>query len=124
MYDRPTGVTIISVLMMIGGVSGVIGGCIAMSSAGSNYTSAELQFAIGFFTTLSSIFSIAIAVGLWRLERWALRFATAFTVVTLAIQGFSLLNGSVSLGTYIGVLVQIGYLTVLLNDDVRNVFAY
>jgi hypothetical protein len=68
---RPLGVTIIAVLMIIGGILSIIGGIIL------------LIFGIGIFLILLGIASLVIAWGLLKAKRWAWILTVIISIITI-----------------------------------------
>jgi lysylphosphatidylglycerol synthetase-like protein (DUF2156 family) len=120
--SRPTGVTIIATLMLIGALLSLCGGLTALIGAPFNI----LQLDIGglFADSFSALFAIVLAVanlilasGLFNLQKWAYW-------ITVLIQGLAVVNGlrggSWGLFSMIIPLIVVAYL--LLDQRVRAAF--
>jgi hypothetical protein len=101
---RPTAITIIAVLALIGGIVLILGGlaliglggvAAAVGAAGAG----GLAFLWGLVTIVEGVAELAIAYGFWTLKAWAWRLGVilAFASVVLSIvgivfRGFDLVN--------------------------------
>jgi len=107
---RPTGVTIIAILVAIGGVLEVIGGLLLLI----------VPF-LGLFTLALGIVSLILAWGLWTLKPWAFWVAVILEAIN-AIEGLiNLLRGNGS--SLFSLIVSVAILLYLfLDPNVRAAF--
>lgn len=105
---RPTGVTIIAILNIIGGIIGLFGG-IALVAIGSVLPSAFEQgadmgmmagmfgafgIAIGGILLALAIFSFVVAYGLLKGSGWAWTLTVVLSVISIAFDAISLAGGN------------------------------
>jgi len=108
MRTRPLGVTIIAILVAIGGILEIIGGILLLSSP-----------FFGLFTIILGVLALILAWGLWTLQSWAF-WATIILEVISAIENLvSLIRGNG--GSVIGLIVAVVIIAYMLYD--RNVRA-
>jgi hypothetical protein len=95
---RPTGVSVLSVLNMVGGALMIV----AAVGVGSVTTDPGEAAAVGAVYAVLGLSSIAVSIGLWRLHNWA-------RVVTVVLYGISVVTGLLSLvmGVPLGLLQAI-----------------
>ncbi|MGD2050218.1 MAG: hypothetical protein PVH03_12000 [Chloroflexota bacterium] len=67
MNERPTGVTIIALLVIIGGILGIVGGLVAFLGANGNPT----LVGVGIGTLIVAVAQLIVGIGLWTLQKWA-----------------------------------------------------
>jgi hypothetical protein len=95
MMKRPTGITVMAVLLAIGGVFGIIG---ALGSFGLGMAG------IGILSLIIAVVSLALAYGLWTLKPWAWMgalglevFNALYAIVLLIAKWSTLWNTIISL---------------------------
>lgn len=116
---RPTGVTIIAILNIIGGIIGVIGG-IALVILGPIFPSAfeqgsemsglpaaafgALGIGIGGILFALGIFSFIVAYGLWTGKGWAWTLTVVLAIISIALNAVSL--ASANFGAIISIIID------------------
>ncbi len=73
---RPTGVTILAILALIGGILMIIGGILALTGSAFLATQGEggvaaLVIIIGLIMLVTGVLDLVFAVGAWSLKPWA-----------------------------------------------------
>ncbi len=133
--QRPTGVTILAVLALIGGIFGICGGGLGvlggsfLSALGAQAGAGEAT-ALGGMAVLSSIILLVIAVaeigfgiGAWTLKPWAWMLGLILFGVNIVFALISLLAGW---SAFSSVLVQVAISGViiyyLMTPDVKKAF--
>jgi hypothetical protein len=113
--NRPTGVSVVAVLLWLTGVVNVINGVSSMSLSGLWGT---IQLIIG-------LAAIAFGVGLWQMQEWA----WAGTLVLMGLNAISLIAFWIQYGRRVRVsgvilplVVNIIVIIYLLQPDVRAAF--
>ena len=107
---RPLGITIIAIVLVIGGIFSIIGGIVSLALSG---VAAVIALVIG-------ILDLVLAWGLWRLQPWAFW-------VTVVLEVIAVINGIVAMvqhnvaGGIISILIAAIILIYLFAD--RNVRA-
>jgi len=118
--QRPGGITILAVLLVIGGVLSILAGLglMALSStvaAGSGYT------LFGLLTLVLGIIDLGLAVGLWTLQPWAYWGTIVIEVINIVLTLILMLGsyGSSITSLIIPVIVVIYMFT---NQNVKTAF--
>jgi hypothetical protein len=125
--ERPTGVTIIGVLMLISGLLTLCGGVFAVTGAPIEALRAGIgdafgQGAEGIWSIIIGALSIILAASFLSLQKWAYNVILIFNIVTIVFAsrcGMRLLNPMFYCTNIIPLLV-VGYLA--LDHDVRRAF--
>jgi uncharacterized membrane protein (DUF2068 family) len=134
MSQRPTGITILAVLAVIGGlISLFFGGFVAFlgphvgvemteqtgDAAGSAYGGLMTLMGVGFLA--HGLLQFVTAYGLFTLKRWAWLLAVIMQLVSLVLDGIQGLRGQVS-GSVIAALIAAGILYYLFRPHVKRSF--
>lgn len=98
---RPTGVTIIAALMIIGGVLGIIGSIAIIGLLGT--MGFGVGALIGIVALASSVLSLVAGIGLWQLKPWGWTLAFAIAVINIVVNIISVLTDN---NTIAGVAVN------------------
>ncbi|HEX6067492.1 MAG TPA: hypothetical protein VFZ05_01715 [Nitrososphaera sp.] len=135
--SRPTGVTIIAILNIIGGIIMLIAG-VALIAIGSllpdvfeEGMSAELEgvplgaagavgIALGGVIIALGIFSFIVAYGLWKGLGWAWTLTIVLSVISIALNAVSLASGN--FGGIINVIISVVVLYYLYRPHVKAYF--
>ncbi len=109
--QRPIGISIIAVLLAIGGILGILASIAILT----------VSPILGIISLVISIAQFVIAVGLWRLQKWAYWGAVVIEVLALLLDLLPLTNGgSVS---WLGIIISVIVLIYLFADNnVRRAF--
>lgn len=130
---RPTGVTILAILAIIGGILGVLGGLLGLAggallaggAAGAAGTAASGTLAI--FSAISlviGILDIVLGIGLLGLKSWAWTLGVALQVIGLVIAIVQIATGNAKIsGELLGMAINVIILVYLFNGGVRKAFA-
>jgi hypothetical protein len=129
--SRPTAVTVIAVLLIIGGALGVLGGLAGLflgAAVGVAGGSGEAAAAGGLVALLSivaivlSLVNFVIAYGLWTLKPWA-------WIATLVLEGISILlslgnvvSGNGAGGAVFGIAIAGVIIYYLMQPNVKQAF--
>jgi len=118
---RPTGITIIAVLAIIGGVFGVIGACLIFSvgvmSAGA-LASGGLAFAaivIAILTLARAVAYLAFGYGAWNLQPWAWMVGMIVAAASILISLLSVILGYSNIASEVVSIVVAGVILYYLN---------
>lgn len=113
--ERPPAITIISVLLALGGIASPIMGIgfimLPNSPVRPVNISPEILVGIGILLIVSGIINFAIAVGLWQMKKWA---AYTYFVVTLIGQIISIALGSFNIIGICVILIVVAYIVKYL----------
>jgi len=118
---RPTGITILAVLAIIGGVLGVIGACLIFSvgtlSAGalSSGGLAVTAILIGILTLARALAYLAFGFGAWNLQPWAWIIGMIAAVASIVISLLSIILGYSNIGSEIISIIIAGVIIYYLN---------
>ena len=134
MPERPTGVTILAVLAVIGGlISLCFGGFMAFlgpavgvgmtqqtgAAVGAAY--GGLMAAMGIAFVIHGLLQLVTAYGLFTLKGWAWLLAVAMQVLSLVLNGIQIFRGQVG-GAVIAILIAGGILYYLFRPHVQQAF--
>ena len=134
MSERPTGVTILAVLAVIGGLIALsFGGFMAflgpavgveMTKQTSDASAAAyggMMAFLGIAFVVQGLIQLVTAYGLFTLKGWAWLLAVVMQVFSLALNGIQLFRGQIG-GAVIGVLIAAGILYYLFRPHVKRAF--
>jgi len=135
MSERPTGITILAVLAVIGGLfSLVYGGFMTftgpamgvemgkqMGDATAGGAFGGLWTALGIAFLTLALLQFVTAYGLFALKRWAWLLAVAMQAVSVMLNGIQLFRGQVA-GSVIAVAIAVGILYYLFRPHVKRAF--
>jgi len=118
---RPTGITIIAVLAIIGGILGVIGACLIFSvttlSAGA-LSSGGLAFAgivVAILTLARAVAYLAFGFGAWNLQPWAWMVGMIVAAASIVISLLSVILGYSNIGSELLSIIVAGVILYYLN---------
>ena len=124
--NRPIGVTIIAILVIIGGILGILGGLAGFGLFGS--TAAD---AVAGSETLASVYAgtilvvsivqLAVGIGLWMLKSWAWTLAVVVVILRVVGDVFSLFFG-VAINTLITLAIHLVIMWYLFRPEVKQAF--
>src|SRR4051812_13554258 len=135
---RPTGVTVLAIMYLVGGGLGLVASCFTV--AGGSQIAAEarspdnpssdlapdfafcgsLVFWIGLIGTGASLLSLGTGAGLWMLRPWGWRIALLRATVKLTTHLVAMGRGALTPSHAFGVLVNMAVLTYLSRPNVRQ----
>jgi hypothetical protein len=134
---RPTGITILAILALIGGIFGVIaglgliaGGALLGGIVGgsSGVALGGLAFIVGIITLGGAILYLAFSYGAWTLKPWGWALGVigslwgiASQVITVLLSG-DIIGNLLSLGTIVGIAVPAVILYYLNTPAVKAAF--
>jgi hypothetical protein len=133
--QRPTGITILAVLAIIGGVLGILGGC-GVVAGGALIGAMGAQAGVGNVTAgggLLSVYGIVIlaiavadivfGIGAWTLKPWAWMLGLVLQGISVVVAIVSILAGWSSIGSQIiGLAVNAVIIYYLMTPDVKKAF--
>jgi hypothetical protein len=128
--QRPTGVTILAILAIIGGILGVIGGLlgllggalIASTGVGATHPGAAgLLVVLAIVTLVLGVLDIISGIGFWRLAPWAWMLGVVLQVVSLIEAVVYITQGNVS-GEIIPIVISLVVLWYLFRPNVQQAF--
>jgi hypothetical protein len=128
---RPTGVTIIATLAILGGIFALCGGTFGIVGSGisgiakifgyQNVHPGSL-FLDGSISLVLGVANIAFGVGAYLLKHWAWVLGIAIQIVTLIDKGVDFYQGHGRVLATLGIIVAAIILAYLLSTPVRRVF--
>lgn len=132
---RPTGVTVIAVLCLIGGILGILGAVSLLFFGGAMGTGGAAagdgqtaglgagMFIIGGVGLIASIFNLIVAYGLFTLKGWAWIVAVVLQVLHIVTNGANMLQGVKGIGSVIvGIVIAAVILYYLFQPHVKQAF--
>ncbi len=112
--NRPTGITIIAVLMFVGGALSVIGGIVMLAFA---------PF-WGIITLATGAVLIAVAVGAWQLKAWAWMAALGIQGWSALLNIINLFRGASLFTTIFSLAINAIVIYYLLRPEIRAAFRH
>ena len=123
MAQRPTGVTILGVLMIIGAVLGIIGSLIAIGLASALAAGLGALIALAVVIPLIiAVVQLIVGVGLLKLMPWAWMAAIVITAISAVFSLIGLISGGSTASNIITLVVDGIILWYLFRPDVKAVF--
>ncbi len=133
---RPTGVTIIAILAIIGGVlaivaglgltvlGGILGGAGAATGEAAGGMFGGLLAVFGIGTLGLGIAELVTGFGLWRLAPWAWMVAVIVFIVNIVLTILTALGGNslISFNTLVGIAIPAIILYYLMTPEVKSAF--
>jgi hypothetical protein len=134
---RPTGITILAILALIGGVFGLIGGLGIIAGGallGGMVGGAEgvafggMAFVVGIITLIGAVVYLGFFYGAWTAKAWGWMLGVIAALWSIGTQAISvLLSGDImanliSVSTIIGVAIPIIILYYLMTPGVKSYF--
>jgi uncharacterized membrane protein (DUF2068 family) len=133
MAERPTGVTVLAVLCVIGGLLALLFGGLftfmgpaitaemAATDEALGMATGPMVMGLGIFALVMGVLYLITAYGLFALKPWAWMVAVVVQVLTLVSHGFSIFQGQLA-GAVVGILIAGGILYYLLRPHVKAAF--
>ena len=119
---RPTGITILALIAAIGGICVIVlSGVIPLP--GLEVATGSEAWLIGAGLLVGGILSVVFGIGAWLTQRWAWAMGILGSAVLLVASVASLWRDIILPGTFIGVIVAAGVLSLLIRPQVRRAFA-
>ena len=123
MAQRPTGVSVLAVLMIIGGVLGIIGSLTAVALLSTLAGTAGLLLAFVVIVPLIiAVVQVVVGVGLWKLLSWAWMAAIVITVIGAIFTIISLISGGSVASNIISLAIDALIVWYLFRPEVKSVF--
>ncbi len=127
MQQRPTGVTILAILAIIGGVLGLcgslslfgLGGLAAVSGEVSTGAMTGLYGGLGL---VSSLIYLAFGVGAWLLKPWAWILGVIAAGLSVVSNVLSLVGGGTLIAAVIGLIIPVVILWYLFRPEIKAAF--
>jgi len=124
--QRPTGVTILAVLAIIGGLLGLCGGLTlfgvgGLGVLGGSAEAGGMGFLFGGLSVVSAILYLAFGIGAWMLKPWAWILGIIGVAVSILSTLVTLVSGNSSLISAIISLIIPGIIAIISKrKKVRN----
>jgi uncharacterized membrane protein (DUF2068 family) len=115
---RPTGITILAVLEVIGGLALLLGG--AGSLAGGAIIGSGGLAGLGAVLLILGLVSFAVAYGLWTGRGWAWTVALILSIISVIINGVSIAFGNY--GSIVGLIIALIIIYYLTRPHVKAFF--
>lgn len=123
MPQRPQGVTVIAVLMIIGGALGIVGALVSISLATTLAGAFGAMIALAVVIPLViSVGQVIVGLGLLRLLQWARMAAIAITVVGAIFAIVSLVAGGSVGANIVSLIIDGVILWYLFRPEVKQAF--
>ena len=132
---RPTGVTVLAVLTLIGGILGVFAGAGMLFFGGATGATGAASgdgsmaglgaglLILGGVGLIASILNLFVAYGLFTLKQWAWTVAVVLQFVHIVINGANLLQGLKGVGSVIvAIVIAAVILYYLFQPHVKQAF--
>src|SRR5437764_10120878 len=107
--QRPTGITILAVLAIIGGLLGLLGGCASLGvgtlATGTNTSGGGLLLVLGVIALANACLSLAFGIGAWLLKPWAWTLGVASQVISLLLAVWNIIQGGSIASALIGMII-------------------
>ena len=115
---RPTGITILAILEILGGLALLLGGAgLALVGAVAGF---GLAAGLGGVLFILGFGSFVVAFGLWNGRPWAWTIARALSVINIITSGISIASGG--FGSIFGLLIALIIIYYLTRPHVRVYF--
>ncbi len=122
--QRPTGVTILAILAVIGGILGLLAGLVLIGLSSVSFAIpglAGLVVIIGLVTLAVAILDFVFAYGAWNLRPWAWTLGIGLEVVSIIINVIQLRSDTIT-NTIISIAIAAGIIYYLYQPHVRRAF--
>lgn len=124
--QRPTDITILAVLAIIGGLFGLLGACLAFAggsiSAGLGSTTEGGTLIVrGILALISAILLLAFGVGAWTLQPWAWMLGVVSQGLSIIVGLWNLVSNNAGSGI-IGIIIAGVILYYLMTPEVKRAF--
>jgi hypothetical protein len=132
--QRPTGITILAILGIIGGVVSLFGGCAALTGgalvgafgaqagAGAVAAGGGLLSLLGIFTLAMAIGWIAFGIGAWTLKPWAWMLGLVLVGVSIVVALVTAVTTRDLGGQIIGLAIDAVIVYYLMTPEVKKAF--
>ncbi len=127
MQQRPTGVTILAILAIIGGVLGLCGSISLLGLGGLTAVSGEVSTGatagiFGGLGIISSVLYLAFGVGAWLLKPWAWILGVIGAGLSIVSNVLSLVGGGTLIAAVIGLIIPVVILWYLFRPEIKAAF--
>lgn len=124
---RPTIVTILAALCILGGVLAILGGLLSSGVAGLDRAEldpnvAALATNMGIAAIVIGVVQLIVGLGLWNLQGWAWLVGVIVTFLQLGSSGYALLRQTSDWSHVSGIAVALVILWQLFRPEVRRAF--
>lgn len=132
--QRPTGITILAVLQLIGGILSLIfgisslffGGLIiasdAAATAGTEIDPGPVMLVAGVIALFSGVLGLLAGYGLFTLKGWGWTLAIVFSILNIVHNLLSIFRGTNVPGAIIGIVIAGLILYYLFRPNVKRAF--
>lgn len=117
MNERPTGVTIISLLIIVGGALGIIGGLLAVLSSDDSALAG-----VGIGTLIVAVAQLVVGIGLWTLQKWAWTLAILVLGIRIVVDLVAVFLGGNLLTVIVSLVINGVLLWYLFRPNVQRAF--
>jgi uncharacterized membrane protein (DUF2068 family) len=116
--QRPTGVTVIALLIIIGGALGIVGGLLGI--LGSDASGALVGAGIG--TLIVAAAQLIVGIGLWTLQKWAWTLAVVVLGLRVVMDLVFIFTGGAIGAAIVNLIITAILLWYLFRPDVQRAF--
>ncbi len=114
---RPLGITIIAILLFIGAILGIVTGLMSLGVFGASSNAPA-----GVVTLVLAVIQFIVALGLWRLAKWAWSVAVIVVVLRVAAEIWALVAGAGLAAVIVSLVINVIILLYLMSGGVRSAF--
>jgi uncharacterized membrane protein (DUF2068 family) len=120
--QRPTGVTILAILALIGGILGLVGGLFlfGIASTFAVLGISGLATIVAIVLIVGGVLDLFLAYGAWNLRPWAWTLGIVAEIVAIVSQVLYIGNGLAN--SIIGIAIAVGIIYYLYQPRVRRAF--
>lgn len=122
MQQRPLGVTIIAIFLILGGIIGILAGLAGFGLFGTAEGAAPAFWSVySGSLLLVSIIELIVGIGLWMLKGWAWTIAAVVVILRVILDVISLFFGF-SFSPIIALVIHAIVLWYLFRPEVKQAF--
>jgi hypothetical protein len=118
--QRPTGVTILAVLAIIGGVLGLLGSIAIIGVGGA--VLGGMAVVLGLVGLVSSVLSLAFGIGAWTLKPWAWMLGVVAEGLSILMSVISIVSGQSVGSQLVSIVIAGAILYYLMTPTVKQAF--
>ena len=124
--QRPTGVAIVAILMILGGIFGILGGrggvglarTLMAETGNSALSTVLISNAV---LLIVSVIQLIVGYGLWFVKPWAWTVGVVVIVLRVAADLIAMFNGQVTTGS-LGLIISLVILWYFFRPNVKSAF--
>lgn len=123
MSPRPTGVSVLAILMIVGGALGILGSFFAILAAASLVGAFGALIAmVVVIPLIIAVVQLVVGVGLWKLMPWAWMAAVVVVAIGAILAIINLITGNSAGSNIVSILIDAIILWYLFRPEVMMAF--